>query len=103
MSTTREPDLTDAMVTVIRNVTVDEETARLAEIVISMDACFSARVSSLKKQGVGKERFFQMLEFAEDVVNEAHAIAPAVEQGVGNLEAGAHLRVLQGRMASFDI
>ena len=77
--------------------------ARSAAIVISMDAHLDRRAPSLRKRGIGEERFFQMLEFAEDVVDEGRATALAVERGLGNLEAGARLRALRGRMSSFDI
>ena len=103
MNGEREPDLIDAMLAIIRRPSIDAETARMAATVISIDANFNARVTSRKKQEIEKDDMFHLLDFAEEVLGEARAIATAVEQGIGCQEAGDRLRALRGRIAAYDV
>ena len=103
MNGEREPDLIDAMVAVIRCPSIDAETARMAATVISIDANFNARVTSRKMQEIEKNDMFHLLDFADEVLGEARAIATAVEQGLGSREAGDRLRALRSRIAGYDV
>jgi hypothetical protein len=103
MNGEREPDLIDAMLAIIRCPSIDAETARMAATVISIDANFNARVTSRKKQENEKDDMFRLLDFAEEVLGEARAIATAVEQGPGSQEAGDRLRALRSRIAAYDV
>ena len=103
MSNGRESDLIDAMLSIIRNINADAETARSAAVVIHVHANFTMRVTDLKKSRTVGGRFFQFLDFDEQVNGEALEIASAVKKGVGNTETSARLLTLRDKIASYDI
>ena len=103
MSITRERDLVDAMVFIIQRVTIGSDIARLAAIVISMDAYLNSRVTTLKKSCIGRERLLDILDFVEEVIDEARAIVLIVEKDVVSAEVGTRLLALQSKICSYDI
>ncbi|WP_149340838.1 hypothetical protein [Neorhizobium sp. P12A] len=103
MTGERELDLIDAMVAIIRSPSIDTETARAAATVISVDANFNARVASRKKQEVERSTMHDLIDFAEEILGEARAIASAVEEGFDSHEAGTRLRALRKKIANYSI
>jgi hypothetical protein len=60
-------------------------------------------VTSRKKQEIDGGDLFHLLDFAEEVLAEARAIASDVELGIGSQEAGERLRALRSRIAAYDV
>lgn len=77
-----EPDLIDAMISLIRDPSVGGDTARLAGTIISLDANFNCRVSEQKVKGMSDEKMFELISFSEDVLNEARSIASDATSGL---------------------
>jgi hypothetical protein len=96
-------DLIDAMVAIIRTPSIDDETARLAASVISIDANFNARVSNLKKQEIQKDNLFQLLDFADQMLEESRAVASAVADGISTEEIRDRLLALRTKIATYEV
>ena len=60
-------------------------------------------MANRKKQGIEEGDLLRLLDFAEETLDEARAIASAVEHGMGSKEAGVRLRTLGSKIAACDV
>lgn len=99
----QETDVIDAMVSIIRSTRMDLEAARLAAVVISVEANFNARAAVAKKDGPEPGRLADLLDFSEEILLESRTVAIAVDAPDGEGRVKKELRMLIDKITAFRV